>query len=84
MRDPLLPGPVHRDVARIAALSGAGDSITVATASRADRNLRVWRPLRDNVALLPLDVRPRCLQDVSGTLLIGHDNGLLALSLARS
>jgi hypothetical protein len=51
------------------------------TASRADCNLRVWEPLHGSVALLPLSVRPRCLLNVGDALVIGHDDGLLALSL---
>jgi hypothetical protein len=84
LRDPLPPDPAHRGVAGIAVLPGPGGGATVMTASRADCNLRVWEPQRDTVALLPLDVRPRCVQYADGTLLIGHDDGLLALSLSAS
>lgn len=61
-------------------LPGAGDGITVVTASRADRNLRIWEPQRGSAALLPLSIRPRCLLTAGDALVIGHD-GLLALSL---
>jgi hypothetical protein len=80
--DPLPPDPAHRDVVGIVALPAAGDGIAVVTASRADCNLRVWEPLRGSVALVPLDIRPRCLLGAGNVLMIGHDDGLLALSLA--
>ncbi|MER5334124.1 hypothetical protein [Micromonospora sp. NPDC002717] len=80
--DPLPPDLAHRDVVGIVALPAAGDGIAVVTASRADRNLRVWEPLRGSVALVPLDIRPRCLLSAGDVLMIGHDDGLLALSLA--
>jgi hypothetical protein len=48
-----------------------------------DCTLRLWDPLYDNTALVPLDVQPRCLHNTGSTLLIGHDGGLLALSLPR-
>jgi hypothetical protein len=81
LSDPLSADPAHREVIGIAVLPGTGDGITVVTASRADCNLRVWEPLRGSVALLPLSVRPRCLLNAGDALVIGHDDGLLALSL---
>jgi hypothetical protein len=81
--EPLPSDPAHRDVVGIVALPDGDDDITVVTASRADRNLRVWKPIRDSVALVPLDVTPRCLLNDAGTVLVGHENGLLALSLAN-
>jgi WD40 repeat protein len=82
LNDPLPPDPAHRDVVGIVALPAAGDGIAVVTASREDRNLRVWEPLRGSVALVPLDIRPRCLLNADDVVLIGHDDGLLAISLA--
>jgi hypothetical protein len=79
--DPLPPDPAHREIVGIVALTTAGDGIAVVTASRADRSLRVWEPMRGSVALVPLDARPRCLLDAGDAVLIGHDDGILALSL---
>ena len=81
LSDPLPPDPAHREVTGIAVLPGAGNGITVVTASRADCNLRIWEPQRGSVALLPLSVRPRFLLNASDALLIGHDDGLTAISL---
>jgi len=61
LSDPLPPDPAHREITGTAILPGAGDGITVVTASRADRNLRIWEPQRGSAALLPLSIRPRCL-----------------------
>lgn len=82
LSDPLPPDPAHRDVTGIAVLPATGDGIAVVTASRADRNLRVWEPLRGGVALIPLAAQPRCLLAAGDTLLIGHDEGVTALSLS--
>jgi WD40 repeat protein len=79
--DPLPPDPAHREVTAIAVLRGPGDGITVLTASRADSNLRAWQPLNGSATLMPLNVRPRCLLTADDTLIIGHDDGLLALFL---
>jgi hypothetical protein len=81
LSDPLPPDPAHREVTGIAVLPGTGDGITVVTASRADCNLRIWEPQHGSAALLPLSVRPRCLLNAGDALVIGHDNGLLTLSL---
>jgi len=81
LSDPLPPDPAHREVTGIAVLPGAGNGITVVTASRADCNLRIWEPQRGSVALLPLSVRPRFLLNANDALLIGHDDGLTAISL---
>jgi WD domain, G-beta repeat len=81
LSDPLPPDPAHREVTGIAVLPGTGNGITVVTASRADCNLRIWEPLRGRAALLPLTIRPRCVLTAGDALLIGHDDGLLALSL---
>ena len=59
----------------------AGGGIAVVTASRADCSLRVWELLRGSATLVPLSIRPRCLLKVSDALVIGHDEGVLALSL---
>jgi WD40 repeat protein len=83
LSDPLPPDPAHREVTAIAVLPLPGDGITVVTASRADSNLRAWQPLSGSAALIPLSSRPRCLLAVGDVLIIGHDNGLLALSLAE-
>jgi hypothetical protein len=80
LRDPLPPDPAHHEVVGIVALPD--DGLTVVTAARTEPSLRVWKPLQGSVALLPLDVRPRCLVNAGDTVLIGHDDGLLALSLA--
>ena len=53
----------------------------VATASRADGTLRVWLRASGAVSLIPLGVRPRCLLVAGQVLLIGHDDGLVALTL---
>lgn len=84
LSDPLPPDPAHREVTGIAVLPGPGDGIAVVTASRADRNLRIWEPLHGSVTLVPLSIRPRCLISAGNALLIGHDDGILALSLAFS
>ena len=42
--DPLPRDPAHREVTGTVVLPGAGDGITVVTASRADSNLRIWEP----------------------------------------
>ena len=81
LSDPLPPDPAHREVNGVAVLPGTGNGITVVTASRVDSNLRIWEPLHGSVALLPLTSRPRCLLAADDALLIGHDDGLLALSL---
>ena len=81
LSDPLPPDPAHREVVGTAVLPGADDGIAVATASRADRSLRIWEPQGGGAALVPLGVRPRCLLNVDDALVIGHDDGLLALSL---
>ena len=81
LSDPLLPDPAHREVTGIAVLSGTGNGVAVVTASRADCNLRIWEPQHGSAALLPLSIRPRCLLNVGDALIIGHDDGLLALSL---
>lgn len=81
LADPLPPDPAHRDIIGIAVLPAAGDSIVVATASQADRNLRIWDPLHATVALIPLSIQPRCLLRTGDALVIGHDNGVLALNL---
>jgi hypothetical protein len=65
-------------------LPGTGDGIAVVTASRADQNLRVWEPLRGNATLVPLSIHPRCLLAADDALVIGHDDGILALSLTIS
>ena len=44
LSDPLPRDPAHREVTGTAVLPGAGDGITVVTASRADSNLRIWDP----------------------------------------
>jgi hypothetical protein len=82
LSDPLPPDPAHREVVAVAVLSGPGDGITVVTASHADSSLRAWQPVDGSAAILPLDARPRALLAVGDTLIIGHDEGLLALSLA--
>jgi hypothetical protein len=84
LSDPLLPDPAHREVIGIAVLPAVGGGIAVATASQADRNLRIWEPLRGATTLVPLDVQPHCLLTVGDALLIGHDEGTLALSLTSS
>jgi hypothetical protein len=84
LSDPLLPDPAHREVIGIAVLPAAGGGIAVATASQADRNLRIWEPLRGATTLVPLDVQPHCLLTIGDALLIGHDEGTLALSLTSS
>ena len=81
LSDPLPRDPAHREVTGTAVLPGAGDGITVVTASRADSNLRIWEPQRGNVALLRLSIPPRCLLTADDVLVIRHDDGLLALSL---
>ena len=81
LADPLPPDPAHREVTAIAVLPGPGDGITVLTASHADSNLRAWQPLNGSAMLMPCNVRPCCLLTTSETLIIGHDHGLLALSL---
>ncbi len=81
LSDPLPPDPAHREITGTAVLPAADDGITVVTASRADRNLRIWEPQRGSAALLPLSIRPRCLLTAGDALVIGHDDGLLALSL---
>lgn len=81
LSDPLPPDPAHREVVGITVLPAADAGIAVATASRADRSLRIWEPLGGSTALVPLDVIPRCLFNVGDALLIGHDDGLLALTL---
>jgi hypothetical protein len=83
LSDPLPPDPAHRDVTAIAALPGPGDGITVVTASHADSSLRAWQPASGSATLIPLDVRPACLLAVGDVLIIGHADGLLALSLAK-
>ena len=83
LSDPLPPDPAHREVVGITVRPTADAGIAVATASRADRNLRIWEPLGGITALVPLGVRPRCLLNVGDALLIGHDDGLLALTLVR-
>ena len=82
LSDSLPPDPAHREVTGITVLPGTGDGITVVTASQADCNLRIWEPLRGSATLLPLGIRPRCLLNAGDALVIGHDNGLLSLSLA--
>ncbi len=79
--DPLPPDPANNEVTGIAVLEGPGAAIIVVASSRASGTLRVWEPLLGTATLLPLTVRPRCVLNVGGTLLIGHDGGLLALSL---
>jgi hypothetical protein len=79
--DPLPPDPAHDEVVGVAALPAPDGGIVVATASRASRNLRLWQPLEGAVALVPLDVRPRCLLGAGDTVVIGHDGGLLTMSL---
>jgi hypothetical protein len=83
LSDPLPPDPAHREVVGITVLPAADAGISVATASRADRNLRIWEPLGGITAHVPLDVIPRCLLNVGDALLMGHDDGILALSLVR-
>ena len=84
LSDPLPPDPAHREVTGIAVLPGTGDGIAVVTASHADGNLRIWDPRRGSTALLPLSIRPRCLLTAGDALIIGHEDGLLALSLTTS
>jgi hypothetical protein len=81
--DSLPPDPEHCEVTGIAVLPRTGDGIAVVTASRANRNLRIWEPRRGAATLVPLSVRPRCLLNAGDALLIGHDDGLLALSLGE-
>jgi len=81
--DPLPPDPAHRDITAIAALPGPGDGITVVTASHADSSLRAWLPASGSATLMSLDVRPRCLIAVDDILIVGHDDGLLALSIDK-
>ena len=83
LSDPLPPDPAHREVVGITVLPAADAGIAVATVSRADRNLRIWEPQGGIAALVPLDVRPRCLFNVGDALLIGHDDGLLAMGVAK-
>ncbi|MBM2618528.1 hypothetical protein JIG36_23510 [Actinoplanes sp. LDG1-06] len=79
LNDPLPPDPRHRDVIGVAAVP-YGESIAVVTVSRADRNLRIWQPARGSVALVPLDVSPRCVTAVGRTVVVGHDDGVLAVT----
>jgi hypothetical protein len=39
------------------------------------------REITGTAGLLPLSIRPRCLLTAGDALVIGHDDGLLALSL---
>lgn len=80
LNDPLPRDPAYDEVVGIVALP-APDGFTVVTASRSAPGLRVWNPQVGGVAVVPLDVRPRCLAAAGETVLIGHDEGLLALSL---
>jgi WD40 repeat protein len=84
LTDPLPPDPVHREVVGIVALPWPGDGIVVATASRGSPSLRLWKPQSGGVTLVPLDVQPRCLLNVGPKLVVGHDDGLIALSLASA
>jgi hypothetical protein len=81
LNDPLPPDPNHRDVVAIAVAPGGGDDFTVVTASRADRNLRLWHPGHDTVALVDLDAAPLCLLYTGGVLVVGHEQGLIGLTV---
>ncbi len=80
--DPLPADPAHREVVGIATQAAPDGAMLVMTASRADRSLRIWEPARGTVTLLPIDQHPRCLASVGDVLLVGHDGGLVALSLS--
>jgi len=79
--DPLPPDPAHREVAGMVAWPDQDGDITVATASRTDRNLRLWHPLRAEVAFVALDDEPLCLLHSDGALVVGHDRGLTVVSV---
>jgi hypothetical protein len=81
LNDPLPADPNHRDVVGIAVVPANGDEFAVATASRADRNLRLWRPGHDIVTVIDLDAAPRCLLHAHGVLVVGHDQGLIGLTV---
>jgi hypothetical protein len=93
LTDPLPADPAHTGVIGIVALPNGDDSILAITASRDHPALRIWNPQAGTVNLFPLPVTPRCLLatdsatgDAAGgnTILIGHDTGLLALSVTTS
>ncbi|MEV4756252.1 WD40 repeat domain-containing protein [Micromonospora sp. NPDC049559] len=79
--DPLPADPAHADVRAVAALARPGGGLVVATVSGADRNLRLWEPATGGVRLVPLEEAPRCLLGIDSTLVVGHDAGLLTLTL---
>jgi WD40 repeat protein len=81
LNDPLPPDPNHRDVVGITAMPTEADEFTVVTASHTNRNLRLWRPSRDTLAFVDLDVEPLCLLHAGEILVVGHDRGLIGLTV---
>jgi hypothetical protein len=82
LTDPLPADPGHAPVTGITTLRGPKGDLTVVTAGR--NGLRVWYPHLGTVAILALDTRPRCLTATDHphpTLIVGHDNGLFAVTL---
>lgn len=79
--DPLPPDDAHREVVGMAVVPDAGEDITVVTASRTDRNLRLWRPGQAGFTLVDVDVEPTCLLAVDDTLIVGHEFGVVALTV---
>ncbi|WP_232248672.1 WD40 repeat domain-containing protein [Streptacidiphilus rugosus] len=64
-----LPGPLP------------GRRTVLATGSKAGRSLRVWEPATGLVQHLALDVAVTCLAAAGSELIVGHDRGVLSLSL---
>ena len=44
-------------------------------------SLRVWYPSRGATGTVSLDVQPRCLLGTEDTVVVGHDAGLIALTV---
>jgi hypothetical protein len=78
--DHLPADPTHGPLVGVVVLTGPGNTPVVVTADRT--RLRVWYPERGAVGTVSLDVRPRCLLAAGDTVVVGHDTGLIALTIA--
>jgi WD40 repeat protein len=83
LTDPLRPEGDHENVA-MAALALPDGRLVAATASAATAggaSLRLWDLTTGGVQVTPLDVVPRCLTAIGSQLAVGHDTGVLMVSI---
>jgi WD40 repeat protein len=79
LTDPLRPEGDHDEVVAMAAVTLPDGRVVAATAAGA--SLRLWDLTMGGVQVTPLDVVPRCLTAIGSQLAVGHDAGVLMISI---